>query len=264
MRHGFFGALVACAFAIGAQAAEFAATKPTARVDYWQKRQADITAQLAPGQDLSRYRLVFIGDSITDFWLLGNNPWAVGQKFGRALWDESFGSSSAHPALNIGISGDRIEHVLYRIAAPADGGIGQLDRADLKPDAVVLMLGINNSYDAETPADAAIFAGVKAAVATIHARKPGARIILQSLLPTNDEAKNAAIVRPVNAQLKALAASPDFAPFVTWLDLYPGFVDANGKQIAGLFNDGLHPNEAGYRVWRDRLLPVVTSVGRAS
>lgn len=264
MRHGCFGALVACAFAVGAQAAEFAATKPTERVDYWQKRQAEITAQLAEGQDLSGYRLVFIGDSITDFWLLGNNPWATGQKFGRGVWDQSFGETSAMPALNLGISGDRIEHVLYRIAAPADGGIGQLDRADLKPAAVVLMLGINNSYDAEAPADAAIFAGVKAAVATIHARKPGARIILQSLLPTNDEVKNAAIVRPVNTQLKAMAASPAYAPFVTWLDLYPGFADANGKQLAALFNDGLHPNEAGYRVWRDRLLPVVMAVGQAS
>jgi lysophospholipase L1-like esterase len=262
MRRWAFAVLAALSLGVGVEAAEFAATKPTARVDYWQKRQADITRQLAPGQDLSRYRLVFIGDSITDFWLLGDNPWAVGQKFGRAIWDESFGTSSAHPALNLGISGDRIEHVLYRIAAPADGGIGQLDRVDLKPDAVVLMLGINNSYDAETPADAAIFAGVKAAVMTIHARKPGARIILQSLLPTNDEAKNVSIVRPVNAQLKALAATPEFAPFVTWLDLYPGFVDANGKQIAGLFNDGLHPNDAGYKVWRDRLLPVVAAGGR--
>jgi lysophospholipase L1-like esterase len=264
MGHGLLSILVACAIAVGAQATEFAATKPTARVDYWQKRQAEITAQIAQGQDLSGYRLVFIGDSITDFWLLGDNPWATGQKFGRAVWDQSFGKTSALPALNLGISGDRIEHVLYRIAAPADGGIGQLDRADLKPEAVVLMLGINNSYDAETPADAAIFAGVKAAVVTIHARKPGARIILQSLLPTSDEAKNAAIVRPVNAQLKALAASPAYAPFVTWLDLYPGFVDTNGKQIAGLFNDGLHPNEAGYRVWHDRLLPVVKAVGRGS
>jgi lysophospholipase L1-like esterase len=262
MRSKSFAVLVALALAVSAQAAEFAATKPTARVDYWQKRQAEITAQLADGRDLSGYRLVFIGDSITDFWLLGDNPWVPGQKFGRAVWDESFGKGSAHPALNLGISGDRIEHVLYHIAAPADGGLGELDRADFKPDAVVLMLGINNSYDAETPADAAIFAGVKAAVATIHTRKPGARIILQSLLPTNDEAKNAAIVRPVNAQLQALAASPAYAPFVTWLDLYPGFVDAYGKQVGRLFNDGLHPNEAGYRIWRDRLLPVLSSQPR--
>jgi lysophospholipase L1-like esterase len=262
MRYWAFAALAAFSLSVGAQAAEFAATKPTERVDYWQKRQAEITRQLGDGQDLARYRLVFIGDSITDFWLLGDNPWAIGQKFGRAIWDECFGAASAHPALNLGISGDRIEHVLYRIAAPADGGIGQLDRADLQPDAVVLMLGINNSYDAETPADAAIFAGVKAAVATIHARKPGARIILQSLLPTSDEARNAGIVRPVNARLKVLATTPAFAPFVTWLDLYPGFVDADGRQIAGLFNDGLHPNDAGYMVWRDRLLPVIAGPRR--
>ena len=37
---------------------------------------------------------------------------------------------------------------------------------------------------------------------------------------------------------------------------------ADGKQIAGLFNDGLHPNAAGYTVWRDRLLPVVAAHSR--
>ncbi|MEY2883106.1 MAG: hypothetical protein RL490_830 [Pseudomonadota bacterium] len=255
----FRGSLLALALALAttAQAADFAATRPTQRVDYWQQRQATISAQLATPASLARYRLVFIGDSITDFWLLGKNPWALGQKFGRAVWDESFGEGSARPALNLGISGDRIEHVLYRLAAPADGGLGQLDRADLRPDAIVLMLGINNSYDPETPADAAVFAGVQTAVRTIHARKPGVRIILQSLLPTSDEAKNAAIVRPVNAKLRAMAATPEFAAYVTWLDLTPGFVDAEGRQIATLFNDGLHPNEAGYRIWRDRLVPVL-------
>ncbi|OYU34251.1 GDSL-type esterase/lipase family protein [Novosphingobium sp. PASSN1] len=251
------GLLLALALASSAQAADFAATKPTQRVDYWQQRQAVIAAQLATPASLARYRLVFIGDSITDFWLLGKNPWAAGQMFGRAVWDESFGETSPRPALNLGISGDRIEHVLYRLAAPADGGLGQLDRADLRPDAIVLMLGINNSYDPETPADAAIFAGVQAAVRTIHARKPGVRIILQSLLPTNDPAKNTAIVQPVNARLQAMAAAPEFAAYVRWLDLYPAFVDAEGRQITALFNDGLHPNEAGYRHWRDRLLPVL-------
>jgi lysophospholipase L1-like esterase len=207
--------LAAFLLRVGAQVADFAANNPTERVDYWQSRQAEITRQLGVGQDLARYRLVFIGDSIADFWLLGENTWAVGQKFGRAIWDDGFGTASAHLAFNLGILGVRIEHVPYRIAVSADGRIGQLDRADSKPDAVVLLFGINNSSDGETPVDAAIYAGVKTAVTTIHARKPGTRMILQSLLPTNDEAKNAAIVRPVNTQLKALAPSAEFAPFAT-------------------------------------------------
>lgn len=43
------------------------------------------------------------------------------------------------------------------------------------------------------------------------------------------------------------------------LDLYPSFVDAQGRQEARLFVDGLHPSEAGYRLWRDRLVPALAS-----
>jgi hypothetical protein len=48
--------------------------------------------------------------------------------------------------------------------------------------------------------------------------------------------------------------SAEFAGFTNWLDLYPAFLDAQGKQDPRLFVDGLHPREAGYRVWRDRLI----------
>lgn len=30
---------------------------------------------------------------------------------------------------------------------------------------------------------------------------------------------------------------------------------AHGRQIEACFNDELHPSEAGYRVWRDQLVP---------
>jgi lysophospholipase L1-like esterase len=47
------------------------------------------------------------------------------------------------------------------------------------------------------------------------------------------------------------------------LDLYPAFVDGQGKQDPRRFVDGLHPSEAGYRVWRDRLVPALVAA-RAS
>ena len=80
--------------------------------------------------------------------------------------------------------------------------------------------------------------------------EPGARIVIQSLLPTDDPAKNRALVQPVNAQLRAFAAS---TPGLAWLDLYPAFVDAAGAQRKELFNDGLHPSRDGYQLWADRL-----------
>ena len=141
---------------------------------------------------------MFVGDSITDFWLLGDDPWIPGRMHGRRVWDESFGDAvPQNLALNIGIPGDRTEH------------------------------------------------------------------LLQSILPTSEPARDDEVVRPVNLRLAALASSSEFAGFTTWLDLYPAFVDAQGKQDPRLFVDGLHPSEAGYRVWRDRLVPALASA-RAS
>lgn len=241
-------------------AKDFASTRPTARVEYWQQRQAAIAAQLADSASLRAVKLVFVGDSITDFWLLGDDPWIPGRMHGRSVWDESFGGAVPHNrALNIGISGDRTEHLLHRILPKAQGGLGQLDAEALAPEFFVLMVGINNSYAPEAPVADSVYEGVLAVMRALHARKPAARLLLQSILPTSEPARDEAVVRPVNLRLAALAKSPEFVGFTTWLDLVPSFVDAQGRQDAKLFVDGLHPSEAGYRVWRDRLVPALDS-----
>lgn len=267
-----FGRVLAGAFAVlasltlhcAAAARDFASTQPTARVEYWQQRQAAIAAQVADSASLRAVKLVFVGDSITDFWLLGDDPWIPGRMHGRRIWDESFGGAvPQNLALNIGISGDRTEHLLFRILPKAQGGLGQLDAPELAPEFFVLMIGINNSYAPEMPVADSVFEGVLAVMRSLHARKPGARIILQSILPTSEPSRDDAVVRPVNLRLAALARSTEFAAFTTWLDLYPAFVDAQGRQDPRLFVDGLHPSEAGYRAWRDRLVPALASA-RAS
>lgn len=157
----------------------------------------------------------------------------------------------AYKALNLGVSGDRIEHVLHRLLPKAKGGEGWLDRRDLQPDTVFVMLGINNSFDSESPATDSIYQGVVAVVKRIRERRPGVRIVIQSLLPTAEEAKNRELVLPVNTRLRAFALE---AANVEYLDLYPSFVDDAGMQRRNLFNDALHPSRDGYRVWRDRLV----------
>ncbi|MBU6165287.1 MAG: hypothetical protein KGQ52_04050 [Alphaproteobacteria bacterium] len=232
--------------------ARYQSEQPLPRVDYWQKRAADIDQHLASAPDLRPVRLLFVGDSITDFWHLDANPWLPGRYCGRSAWDESFGGAvPALKALNLGVSGDRIEHVLHRLQPAAEGGSGWLDRADLQPDVVFVMLGINNSFDAEVPAATSIEHGIIAVVNRIRERKPQARIVIQSLLPTDDAGKNATVVQPVNAAIRAHAAR---TPGLAYLDLYPDFVDSAGRQRGALFNDGLHPSRDGYRRWRDRLL----------
>jgi lysophospholipase L1-like esterase len=242
----------------------FVSTRPAVRVEYWQRRLAEIAGQLQPGRDLASVRLVFLGDSITDFWTMAENPWFPGQQMGRAVWQESFaGNPARNIGLNLGISGDRTEHVLHRILPRAAGGLGELDAAELKPEFVVILIGVNNTWDAEKPVVESVVAGIRSVVTAVHERKPGARLILQSLLPLPDLEKNTAVIQPVNTQLQALAASSAFREFTDFLDLYPAFVDAAGRPISAYFADGVHPNEAGYRAWRTRLLARLDQLRRS-
>lgn len=246
----------------GAQTPDgFTSTRPTPRIEYWQRRLADIETRLEAPESLEAVKLVFLGDSITDFWTMGENPWFPGAVGGRAIWTESFsGERPETLGFNLGISGDRTEHVLHRIRPRSEGGLGQLDRPDLDPDVIVLLIGINNSWDAETPAVDSVLAGIRAVVVAVQARKPDATIVLQSLLPTNEPARNTDLVEPVNRALSAYATDPKGVGGVRYLDIYPAFIGTDGKQDRTLFMDGVHPNEAGYRAWRDRLLPFLTSI----
>ncbi len=69
-------------------------------------------------------QVVFIGDSITDGWRGG----------GHNVWAKNY---DKYNTLNLGIGGDRTEHVLWRVQN------GELDGLD--PKAVVMMIGTNNS-----------------------------------------------------------------------------------------------------------------------
>lgn len=255
------GLILAGAPAVAQTPAVFNSTRPAERIEYWQKRLTEISMRLGQPDSLADVRLLFLGDSITDFWTMANNPWFPGARGGRVIWDETFGGRDPSSlGLNFGISGDRTEHVLYRIQPRSEGGLGQLDRPDLNPDVIVLMVGINNSWDAETPAVDSVVAGIRAVVAAVHARKPGAQIVLQSLLPTNEAARNRDLVIPVNEALARFAMEPGVSDHVRYLDLYPVFLGPDGQQNRAFFMDGVHPNEAGYRAWRDRLAPFLSIV----
>ena len=258
--------LLACAIAwcgptVSAQDAapvigKFQSATPTPRLEHWQRRLATIQQELQPDPSLGQIRLVFVGDSITDFWLFTSSPWVPAHRYGRRIWNESFATpGSENFAYNLGISGDRLEHVLYRLQPRAQGGLGQLDAPQLQPEYFVVMIGINNTWAAETPVVDSVLQGIHAVLLQLHTLKPAARLLVQTLLPTNDPLKNQQVVLPINTQLMSLVQQMPMAAQIDVLDLYPAFVDAQGLQLPQLFTDGLHPSESGYQVWRDRLLP---------
>jgi N-acetylglucosamine-6-sulfatase len=132
--------------------------------DRWQARHRAFVEQARKQPDTE---LLFIGDSITDFW----------RSRGAAQWSKFWGG---YKAANIGISADRTEHVLWRLQN------GEIE--GLHPQVIVLMIGTNNiglEHDGfsscGTPEDAA--EGVKAVVAELRRRCAHAKILLLGVFP---------------------------------------------------------------------------------
>ena len=239
MRKMILGAACCLLGAVAAEAAIRAATPAVPDAEWtkswWPQRLAEkqklVEAGGAP--------FVFIGDSITQLFETGR---------GRRVWQKYFGGKDApYPALNLGFSGDRTEHVLYRIAH------GELDGYEAK--CVVLLIGTNNtghrSAEEEPPADTII--GIKACLDAIREKQPKAKVVLCSILPRGATAQDSNRRRNdiVNRELRMFADGRH----VFWCDLSRMFTRHDGALPAELFPDYLHPAELGYEMFASRIIP---------
>jgi lysophospholipase L1-like esterase len=183
--------------------------------------------------------ILFLGDSITDGW-----SWDTG---GRKIWAHTF---APRHAANFGIGYDRIQNVLWRVEN------GELD--GLSPKVVVLLIGTNNSGNEDngrprntTPE---IIAGVSNLVRRIQFQLPPAKIILFGIFPRGERTDPIREqVKAVNAGLAQLADQDR----VKFLDIGDKFLSADGTLPRALFPDLLHPNERGYQIWADALVPAL-------
>lgn len=178
------------------------------------------------------YDLVFIGDSITDFWP-GKGP-------------ETWAKFAAYRPLNLGVSGDRTEHVLWRINHE------ELEGVNAK--VAVIMIGTNNigHFDSEKPEWAA--AGVKKILDEVHHRLPGTKVLLLGVFPR--DVKGSEKREKVEAINKIISTYGDGKETV-YLDIGDKFLDANGEIPADVMPDKLHPNAKGYQIWYDAMWPTL-------
>jgi len=183
----------------------------------------------------ARPELVFIGDSITQFW----------EREGAAVWAERYGDR----ALNLGCGWDQTQNVLWRIRQ------GHLD--GLEPDAFVLLIGTNNTqYGEHGPRE--IAAGVEAIVRELRVRSPRSHVVLLAILPRGSGPDDP--LRRNNQQANTLLRGLAGEDRVHFVDLGPRYVDGDGAIRPGLMRDGLHLTEEGYRVMADGLAPVLAEV----
>jgi lysophospholipase L1-like esterase len=172
----------------------------------------------------SKKDVVFLGNSIT----------------ARTDWSMLLDLPNAR---NRGISGDISFGVLERLDEVISG----------KPAKVFLLIGIND-ISRNIP-DSLVIGNISKIVDRIQKGAKRTKVFVYTLLPVNSSFgkfknhynKDEHILW-VNDQIRKLAAKN-----VTVIDIYPDFLDAENRLRAELTNDGLHPNAAGYEIFKAKL-----------
>jgi lysophospholipase L1-like esterase len=204
--------------------------------DYQRSQMADWARDFA---DLHRYRaanaelgarasgerrVIFYGDSITDHW-------SISQYFpGRNY-------------INRGISGQTTSQMLVRF---------RQDVIDLDPDVVVILAGTNDIAGNTGPISIPDIEGNLTSMAEL-ARTHNIALVLASVTPVNNympasqrffaDRPPSQILR-LNQWIKAYCASTN----CYYLDYFNAMVDGSGLLKRELSEDGLHPNDAGYKI----------------
>ena len=222
--------LISCFAAVGiaAEAKPHAAITPVSRHDdWWQARHKAMNDRVKQGN----VDLILIGDSITHAW----------EGEGKAVWDEFYAKRNA---VNLGISGDQTQHVLWRLDN------GNID--GISPKLAVMMIGTNNS-GSDTPEH--IADGVKAIVDKLRAKLPKTKVLILAIFPRGPNAADP--LRQTNQKANQIIAKLADGKMVEFMDIGDRFLKKDGTLTKDVMPDLLHLNPASYRVWAEAIEPVV-------
>lgn len=174
-------------------------------------------------------QLVFLGDSITEGWEGG----------GKEMWAKHYASRQA---ANFGVSGDRTEHVLWRLDN------GNFD--GLKPKLIVIMIGTNNAgHRKDSAADTA--AGIKAILERLKAKCPDSKVLLLAIFPRGEKADDQ--LRTLNTETNKLIEKYADGKQVVFKDIGSKFLDDKGTLKKEIMPDFLHLTADGYKIWADAI-----------
>ena len=191
-------------------------------VKWWQPRHDQKLVDL---KKMGKVDLLMIGDSITHGW----------EGRGKKVWDEYYAKRNA---FNIGFSGDRTEHVLWRLQHDAIKGIS--------PKLAVIMIGTNNTGHRQDPAEETA-AGIKAIITELQKQLPKTRILLLAIFPRG--AKTDDPLRRLNTGINEIIAGYADDKNVFFLNINSKFLEDDGTLPKSVMPDLLHPHEAGYATW---------------
>lgn len=213
-------------------------TFPDQRWDQrWWKDRWDEKNKDANTPEAKKARVVFLGDSITQAW----------ENTGKPAWDKHFAPLGA---LNWGYSGDRTEHLIWRLQN------GDIQRVN--PEVAVILIGTNNTGHEQRPA-AETVSGIRRTLDDLAWKWPSTKIILMSVFPrgATKEDPLRKLNSEINEQLKTLTDGKR----VYLLDINNQFLDADGKLSKDVFPDLLHLSPAAYNTWAAAVSEKINELG---
>ena len=212
------------------------ATIPVSRSgeDWWfnRWRAKNKATQKGPGE------LLFIGDSITQGW----------EGRGKETWEKYY---AGRKAINLGFSGDRTEHALWRLEKGNFKGVE-------KPKLAVVMIGTNNTGHFDQKPDETA-AGVTAVVEKLRARFPAMKVLLLGVFPrgaTTDDPK-----RKLNVAVNQRIAKLDDGETIHYLDISDAFLEEDAALSKDIMPDLLHLSPVGYQRWAAAIEESVVELG---
>ena len=187
---------------------------------YLKRYQAE-NAALAPPR-AGENRVVFMGNSITEGW--------------ARYFPSMFGGK---PYVNRGIGGQTTPQMLVRF---------RQDVIALKPAVVVILAGTNDIAGNTGPSTIEMIEDNLASMAEL-AKANGIAVVLSSVLPVYDYPwrqglEPAPKIVALNKWMKEYASTHG----AVYLDYHTPMADDRQGMKADLAGDGVHPNEAGYRI----------------
>jgi lysophospholipase L1-like esterase len=173
----------------------------------------------APGED----RVVFIGNSIFEVWA---------RYFGAMF--------PGKPYINRGIGGQTTPQMLVRFRP---------DVIALKPKVVVILAGTNDIAGNTGPSTLEMIENNIASMSEL-AKANGIRVVLASVLPVFVYPWRPSVQQPAQKIVALNAWMRDYARRIglVYLDYHSAMADQRQGMRGDLSGDGVHPNEAGYRI----------------
>lgn len=203
------------------------AVKPVPRSGGWMKRHESFNQRVA----LGKVDLVLIGDSITHGW----------EGKGKTVWGKFYGKRNA---VNLGIGGDRTQHVIWRL----DNG----NVKGISPKVAVVMIGTNNSGN-NSPEE--IADGLAAITKQLRTKLPKTKVLLLGVFPRGANKDDGR--RQVNEKANAIFKKLADGKHVHYLDIGDKFLEPDGTLTRKIMPDLLHLSVDGYTIWAESIEPTL-------